>query len=64
MTAVRRFSDSTTFSPETVKMMGEVFDQIWVAVSPLSDHKTDEITLARATLARRIIWLAERAIRS
>lgn len=61
MSVVRRLSEATNFSPETVKMMGEVFDDVWAMVEPTyADHKPGEIKLARATLARRIIWLAER----
>ena len=61
MSVVRRLSEATNFSPETVKMMGEVFDEVWATVEPTyADHKPGEIKLARATLARRIIWLAER----
>ena len=61
MSVVRRLSEATSFSPEDVKMLGEVFDEVWATVEPtFADYKPGEINLARATLARRIIWLAER----
>jgi hypothetical protein len=54
----------TDFSSELVKTMGEVFDTVWEDVgSKFTGHKVDEIQSARATLARRIVWLAQRGHR-
>lgn len=59
MSVVRRLSEATNFSPEEVKMMGDVFDEVWTTVaSTFANHKPGEIELARATLARRIMLLA------
>jgi hypothetical protein len=61
MSVVQRLTEATSFSPEAVKLMGEVFDEVWATVEPtFADYQPGEIKLARATLARRIIGLAER----
>ena len=52
--------ETTSFAPEMVKTMGEVFEDVWATVEPIfADRKPGEITLARATLAQRIVWLAK-----
>ncbi|MFM9846765.1 MAG: hypothetical protein ACKVP3_06365 [Hyphomicrobiaceae bacterium] len=54
----------TDFSPELIKTMGEVFDTVWAdAGQKFTGHKADEIQSARAALARRIVWLAQRGHR-
>lgn len=55
----------TDFSPELIKTMGDVFDTVWADAGPkFKGHKADEIQSARATLARRIVWLAQRGYRA
>ena len=52
--------ETASFAPEMVKTMGEVFEGVWATVEPIfADRKPGEITLVRATLAQRIVWLAK-----
>ncbi len=61
MSVVQRLTEATSFSPEAVKMLGEVFDEVWATVEPtFAGCQPGEIKMARATLARGIIGLAER----
>jgi hypothetical protein len=51
---------NSAFAPDTVKMMGEVFDQAWVALEPeYADRRDAEIELARLALAKAIILFAQ-----
>lgn len=49
----------SAFSPETVRMMGEVFDQAWESIRPeYQKHRDAEIELARLALAKAVVLFA------
>ena len=52
--------DTTEFTPDAVKVMSAVFDDVWATLEPdLAGHEAGETKLAQATLAQRIISLAK-----
>ena len=56
MPQVRRLFLDSAFDPDTVKMMGELFDQAWASIEPaFSRLPRATIDNARTVLARNII---------
>lgn len=50
---------NSAFSPETVKMMGQVFDRAWASIEPHYDQRPDtEMEMARLALAKAIVMFA------
>ena len=49
----------SAFPPETVKMMGEVFDRAWASIEHHYDERrTTEVELARLALAKAVVMFA------
>ena len=50
---------NSAFAPETVKTMGQAFDQAWEALEPdFADRREAEIELARLALAKAVVLFA------
>jgi hypothetical protein len=50
---------NAAFSPDTVKMMGIVFDDAWASLEPeYEEAREDEIALARLALAKAVVLFA------
>ena len=50
---------NSAFPPETVKMMGEVFDRAWASIKPQYDERPDtEMEMARLALAKAVVMFA------
>jgi hypothetical protein len=63
MATIRAF-ETTSFGPEMVNIMGKVFEEAWATMEPaFAACHAGEIESARATLAQRIVWLAQRGHR-
>ena len=54
----RALIDGASFGAETVKAMGEAFDQAWVRIAPTFDNVPEEIEGARLMLAEMILSVA------
>ena len=51
---------NSAFAPDTVKMMGEAFDEAWNSLQPEYAHRRDaEIELARLALAKAVVMFAD-----
>ena len=49
----------SAYSPDTVNMMGKVFDQAWKSIEPeYQGHRDAEIELARLALAKAVVLFA------
>ena len=58
MSIVRNAIRPTVFEPDSLKMLGELFDQIWASVSPEFEGHSERIEDARIRLAAIILALA------
>jgi hypothetical protein len=59
VTHVYSIISNAAFSPETVQMMGEVFDRAWASLEPQYDeHPDQEMELARLALAKAVVMFA------
>jgi hypothetical protein len=55
---------NAAFPPETVKLMGEVFDHTWASIQPQYEERPDtETELARLALAKAVVMLAGLGVR-
>jgi hypothetical protein len=50
---------NAAFSPDTVRMMGEVFDQAWDVIEAVYEGQREaEVELARLALAKAVVLFA------
>ena len=55
----RELLRSGTYGPETMKALGQAFDQVWEVIAPEYDpHDAHAIDVARQSLAHKIITMA------
>jgi hypothetical protein len=59
MPKARKLINEASFGPETLKMLGDVFDKVWAVVAPEFGDDHREIEAARIRLATIVLKLAK-----
>jgi hypothetical protein len=59
MPRARHLINNASFLPDTLTMLGEVFDEVWALVAPEFGDDPDEIEEARIRLATIVLQLAQ-----
>ena len=59
MPRARLLISNASFVPETLKVLGEVFDEVWASVAPEFGDDPDDIEAARIRLATIVLELAQ-----
>jgi hypothetical protein len=59
MTKARQLIDGASYGPETVKAMGQAFDEAWLTIASTFGSDPQDIEKARMRLARAVLSVAD-----